>query len=74
MVNPANFEMPEIYQVNFQSLCRLQKLFLDTSAVILWKKSESLEKFFSNSKNAIWSNLSKYQEIDLQIQTFTDEN
>ena len=36
----ANFEMSKIYQGNFQSLCRLAQLFLNTSAVILQKKSE----------------------------------
>ena len=33
-----------------------------------WRKS------FSCSENAIWSILFKYQEIDVQIQTFTDKN
>ena len=31
-------------------------------------------KFFSSSGNAIWLILLKYQEIDVQIQTLTDEN
>ena len=66
--------MSKIYQGNFQSLCRLAQLFLDTSAVILRKKSEIIEKIFSSSENAIWSILLKYQEIDVEIQTFTDEN
>ena len=67
--------MSEIYQGNFQSSCRLPQLFLDTSAVIFWKKSEIVgEILFSSSENAIWSILLKYQEIDLQIQTFTEEN
>ena len=73
--DPANFEMSKIYQGNFQSSCRLAQLFLDTSEVILQKKSEIVgEKFFPSSENAIWSILLKYQEIDVQIQTFTDEN
>ena len=38
------------------------------------KRAKSLEKFFSSSENAIWSILLKYQEIDVQIQTFIDEN
>ena len=39
--------MSKIYQGGFQSLCRLAQLFLDTSAVILLKKSEIVgEKFF----------------------------
>ena len=66
--------MSKIYQGNFQSLCRLAQSFLNTSAVILQKKSESLEEIFSSSENAIWSILLRYQEIDVQIQAFTDEN
>ena len=38
------------------------------------KRAKLLEKLFSSSENAIWSILLKYQEIDVQIQTFTDEN
>ena len=38
--DPANFKMSKIYQGNFQSLCRLAQLFLNTSAVIVQKKSE----------------------------------
>ena len=38
------------------------------------KRAKSLEKIFSSSENAIWSILLKYQEIDVQIQTFTDKN
>ena len=46
-----------------------------TSAVILQKKSEIVGgNFFSSSENATWSILLKYQEIDVQIQAFTDEN
>ena len=37
-------------------------------------RAKSMEKIFSSSKNAIWSISLKYQEIDVQIQTFTDEN
>ena len=59
---------------SFQSLCCLAQLFLDTSAVILRKKSEIVGEIFSSSENAIWSILLKYQETDVQIQTFTDEN
>ena len=50
------------------------KLFIGTSAFILRKKAKSLEKIFSSSENAIWSILLKYQEIDVQILAFTDEN
>ena len=72
--DPANFEMSKIYQGNFQSSWRLTQLFRDTSAVILQKEQNRWRKFFSSSENAIWSILLKYQEIDVQIQTFTDVN
>ena len=72
--DPANFEMSKIYQGNFQSSYRLGQLFLNTSAVILQKKSEIVGGIFSSSENAIWSILLKYQEIDVQIQAFTHEN
>ena len=71
--DPANFEMSKIYQGNFQSLCRLAQLFLNTSAVILQKKTEIVGGNFSSSENAICSILLKYQEIDVQIQAFTDD-
>ena len=38
------------------------------------KERNRWRKFFPSSENAIWSILLKYQEIDVQIQTFTDEN
>ena len=38
------------------------------------ERGKSLEEFFSSSGNAIWSILLKYQEIEMQIQVFTDEN
>ena len=38
------------------------------------KERYRCRKFFSSSENAVWLILSKYQEIDVQIQTFTDEN
>ena len=59
--DPANFEMSKIYHGNFQSLCRLAQLFLDTWAVILRKKSEIVGEIFSNSANLIWSVLLKNQ-------------
>ena len=53
----------------------LAQLFLDTSAVTVKEKEQNpLRKFFSSSENAIWPILLKYQEIDVQIQTFTDKN
>ena len=36
-LDPANFDMSQIHQRNFQSLCSLAQLFLDTLAVILRK-------------------------------------
>ena len=38
------------------------------------KERNRWRKFFSSSENVIWSILLKYQKIDVQIQTFTDEN
>ena len=38
------------------------------------KERNRWRKCFSSSENAIWSFLLKYQEIDVQIQAFTDEN
>ena len=38
------------------------------------KERNRWRKLFSSSENAIWSILLKYQEIDVQIQAFTDEN
>ena len=67
--------MSKLYQRNFQSLCRLAQLFLNTSAVILKEKSEIVGgNLFPALKNAIWSILLKYQETDVQIQAFTDAN
>ena len=66
--------MSIIYQGNFQSLCRLAQLFLDTSLVILQKERNRWRKFLFSSENAIWSILLKYQEIHEQIQAFTDES
>ena len=64
--------MSKIYQGNFQSLCRLAQLFLNTSAVILQKKSEIVgENFFPALKMQFGR---FYLEIDVQMQAFTDEN
>ena len=38
------------------------------------KERNPWRKFFPSSENAIWSILLKYQEVDVQIQAFTDEN
>ena len=46
-------------------------------AIFCWfteKERNRWRKFFSSSENAIWSILLKYQEIDVQIQAFTDKN
>ena len=63
---------PEIWLALTQLSLRCLKyikaqLFLDTSAVFLRKKSETVGKIFSSSGKAIWSILPKYQEIDAQI-------
>ena len=67
--------MSKIYQGNFQSLFCLPQLFLDTSAVNLRKKTEIVgENFFPALKMQFGRFFLKYQEIDVQIQIFTDEN
>ena len=38
------------------------------------KERNRWKKIFPSSENANWSILLKYQEIDMQIQAFTDEN
>ena len=38
------------------------------------KERNRWRKVFSTPENASWSILLKYQEIDVQIQAFTDEN
>ena len=38
------------------------------------EKTKSMEKFFLQLWNAIWSILLKYQEMYVQIQTFTNED
>ena len=48
--------------------------FLHTLAVILRKKGEIVGEILSSSGNAVWLILLKYQEIDVQMQTFTDED
>ena len=37
-------------------------------------EQNSWRNIFSSSENAIWSILLKYQEIDVQIQAFIEEN
>ena len=66
--------MSKIYQGNFQYLCRLAQLHLVPRQSFYREKSEIVGENFSSSGNPIWSILLKYQEIDVQIQTFTDEN
>ena len=38
------------------------------------KERNHWRKFFSSSENTIWLILLKYQDIDVQIQAFTDED
>ena len=67
--------MSKIYQGNFQSLCGLAKLFLDTWGVIFTEKERNRwRNFLPALKMQFWPILLKYQEINVQIQTFTDES
>ena len=67
--------MSKAYEGNVQSKSYLVQLFLDTLAVSLRKKSEIVDEvLFSSPENVISSILLKYQEIYVQIQTFTDKN
>ena len=66
--------MPKIYEGNFQSLRGLAVISQYLDSHFTEKERNRWRKFFSSSENAIWSILLKYQEIDVQIETFTDEN
>ena len=48
-LEPANFELSELYHRNVQSLNCLTKLNFNTSAIILRKKSEIVEEIFSSA-------------------------
>ena len=67
----TNFEMSKIYQGNFQSSCRLAQFF---SGVLLQKRAKSLEKIFFLLWKCNLVGFIEYQEIDVQIETFMDEN
>ena len=67
--DPANFEMSKISR-EFSVFMPFGTYF---GSHFTEKRAKSLEIFFS-SENAAWSNSLKYQGIDVQIQTFTDEN
>ena len=72
--DPDNFGMSKYIKGIFNPDAVWHSYFL-----ILWqsfteKERNRYRKCFSSSENAIWSILLKYQEIDVQIQTFTDEN
>ena len=71
--DPANFEMSKISR----EFSAFMPFGTDVSSHFhshfTEERAKSLEKFFS-SENAIWSTSLKYQGIDVQIQTFTDEN
>ena len=71
--DPANFEISKLYQRDFSPNAVWHSYFLKPWQSFYEKRTKSLEKIFSNSRNAIWSILLKYQEIDVQIQIFTDE-
>ena len=70
--DPATFEMSEYIKGMFSSHAVWHSCFLIPPQSFYRKRTKSLEKF--SSENAIWSILLKYQDIDVQIQTFTDEN
>ena len=73
--DPANFEMSKIYQGNFQPHMPFGTVISQyLGSHFTEKERNRWRKFFSSSENAIWSILLKYQEIDVQIQAFTDEN
>ena len=72
--DPANFEMSKIYRGNFNPFAVRHSYSLIPRQSFYEKRAKWLEKIFFSSENAIWSTLLKYQEIDVQIQTFTDEN
>ena len=70
----ANFEMSNISR-EFSVLMPFGTViskYLDSH--FTEKERNRCRKSFSSSENAIWSILLKYQEIDVQIQAFTDEN
>ena len=46
-LEPANFELLELYHRNVQSLNRLTQLNFNTYAIILRKKSEIVREIFS---------------------------
>ena len=50
------------------------KLSIRSFNLFMEKERNRWRKFFSSSENAIWSILLKYQQKDVQIQTFTEEN
>ena len=67
-------QLSKIYQKNIRSFFPLAQLFLDTLEVILQKKIKIIGKFFSpNLEMQFFSIFLKYQEIDVRIQTFTDQ-
>ena len=73
--DPASFEMSNIHIKGiFNPYAVWHSDFLLPRQSFYEKREKSLEKIFSSSENAIWSILLKSQEIDVQIQTFTDEN
>ena len=65
---PSGFEV----QKNDSRLATVVSWFLRSH--FTKQEQNRWRKFLSSSKIAIWSILFKYQEMDVQIQTFTDEN
>ena len=66
--------MSKICQGDFNPYAVWHSYFLIPRQSFYGKRTKSLEKIFSGSENAMWSIFLKYQEIDVQIQIFTDEN
>ena len=72
--DPTNLDVSKMYQGMFSPNVIWQSNFLIPWQSFHGKRAKLLQKFFSSSGNAIYSILWKYQEIELQIQTFTDED
>ena len=72
--DPANFKMSKIYQGIFSSYAVWHNYFSIPHQSVHRKRAKSFQKYFFPSLNCNLVDLLKYQEIDVQIQVFTDEN
>ena len=67
--------MSNMYQGNFQSFMPFGTVISQyLGSHFTEKERNRWRKYFSSSENAIWSTLLKYQEKDVPIQAFADEN